>query len=688
MQLCATPSAKFFVQDEYNQVVVETDKLILASDFSEEHIPFSIWSGKITIERGVVWGQLMFHAHVQDGKEMCWMVQGLPWHECRSFVRRAQQCYQTWHHAQCEKLNTLLPQWQEVLKRLQSQPAFLATSQLTDWLESVSSGLLDLNTSLDDATKMMPLAMKEIANWLLNSGELQFERNQTWLENERQYWQVLFEQCESSPLNLAQQQAVLMNNDHNLILAGAGSGKTSVLSARVGYLLQSHQAQADEILLVAFGRAAANEMKQRLDTKLGSVAQNISVKTFHSLGLEVIKQVEGQAVEITPLATNEKAKQAWCIEWLKQHWATSNNFKRWQKHLSQWPIAYLKGDEELGSQSENPKLIAWLEKQLDQLCASQLNKKQLQQRIVDNAEYSRLNSELQLAWPCYQAWQQMLKECKQIDFHSMISKATKYIMTGKYKPMWRYVMVDEYQDISPSRLSLLEALCHQPKSKNRASLYAVGDDWQAIYRFAGADVNLTTDFDQRFPGASIHYLNTTYRFNSRIGDVANKFIMQNNNQLHKELASAKKVKQKSVHLIPMSILEESLIKLNEKATTRKDVLLLGRNHYHLPSMMGEWQLRFSNLTLQFMTCHASKGQEADYVFILNVDEGQFPSVERQTHLDSALLQSQDDFPQAEERRLFYVALTRAKEKVWVVYGAHPSQFVEELRTGDYPVIKK
>jgi DNA helicase-4 len=105
-------------------------------------------------------------------------------------------------------------------------------------------------------------------------------------------------------------------------------------------------------------------------------------------------------------------------------------------------------------------------------------------------------------------------------------------------------------------------------------------------------------------------------------------------------------------------------------------------------MMGEWQLRFSNLSLQFMTCHASKGQEADYVFILNVDEGQFPSVERQTHLDSALLQSQDDFPKAEERRLFYVALTRAKEKVWVVYGAHPSEFVEELRTGDYPVIKK
>lgn len=688
MQLCATPSAKFFVQHEYNEVSIDDDKLILASDFSEEHIPFSIWSGKITIERGVVWGKLMFHAHVHEGKEMCWLVQGLPWESCRRFVRHAQKCYQTWHHTQCEKLNSLLPQWQEALVRLQHQPAFLATSQVNDWNHRVSSGLEELNTSVYEAQQMMPKQMEDIVRWLAQPEDLAQTRNQEWLENERQYWQVLFEQCESSPLNLAQQQAVLMNNDHNLILAGAGSGKTSVLSARVSYLLQSHQAQPEQILLVAFGRHAAQEMKLRLDTKLGSAAANVSVKTFHGLGLDIIKHVEKEPVSITPLATNDKAKQAWCIEWLKFHWATNNNFKRWQKHLSQWPIAYLTGDEELGSQSENPKLIAWLEKQLEQLCACQLNKKQLQQRIVENEEYPRLNSELQLTWPCYQAWQQMLKEENQIDFHTMISRATKYIESGKYKPEWQFVMVDEYQDISPSRLALLEALCLQPKSNDRASLYAVGDDWQAIYRFAGAEVQLTTDFSQRFSGASVHYLDTTYRFNSRIGDVANTFIMQNDNQLHKELNSAKIIKQKSVYVSPMTTLEESLIKLNDKATTRKDVLLLGRNHYHCPSTMDEWKQRFSNLSLQFMTCHASKGQEADFVFILNVDEGQFPCVERQLHLDGALLQSHDDFPNAEERRLFYVALTRAKDKAWVLYGAHPSSFVEELRAGDYPVIKK
>ncbi|MFA0519776.1 UvrD-helicase domain-containing protein, partial [Vibrio sp. 10N.222.55.E8] len=82
--------------------------------------------------------------------------------------------------------------------------------------------------------------------WLSETEIKQAERNLQWLETERQNWAVLFAQCESSPLNLSQQYAVLMNDDHNLILAGAGSGKTSVLTARVSYLLQSHQAQAEE----------------------------------------------------------------------------------------------------------------------------------------------------------------------------------------------------------------------------------------------------------------------------------------------------------------------------------------------------------------------------------------------------------------------------------------------------------
>ena len=688
MQLEAGKVARFFIQDEYCQVGIEADRLVLTSVNSEVYIPFSVWSGKITLDRGCFWGKLTFYSFDQNNQVYAWVVQGLPWRPLRQFVRRALLHYQEWNHQQCELLKEFLPEWKRDLTLLVNQQEYLADSLVVKWLRKVTDDLASMGMSLEEAEQRYPVGLKTIAPWLRWTEEQISQRNQQWLEQEISNWQVLFAQVESSPLNESQQKAVLLNNDHNLILAGAGSGKTCVLTARVAYLLQSHLAQADELLMVAFGKEAANEMRQRLQDKVGIGADEVNVHTFHQLGLRILNQVEQEEVVISPLATDSAKKQFWCSQWLKLHWTQPTNFKRWQKHLSQWPIAYLKGDDELGGQAENPKLIAWLGKQLDQLCMVHESKKSLQQKLIDHPDYSRLNSELGLVWPCYQAWQAMLKEEKQIDFHTMITRATQYIKRGRFKVPWKFIMVDEYQDISPDRQALIEAVCEQKNTDRRPSLFAVGDDWQAIYRFAGADVDLTTGFSERYPYSTIHYLNTTYRFNSQIGAVANRFVSQNPRQLSKELNSHKQQKQKAVVLLPLKSIERELHEINQKAQKKKSVLLLGRNHYHKPELLDDWQKAYGALEIEFMTCHASKGKEADYVFILNVDDGQFPAVERQLHLDSALCSSDDPFTFAEERRLFYVALTRAREKVWVTYGAYPSSFVNELIAGDYPVTKK
>ncbi|MDE1339999.1 DNA helicase IV [Vibrio aestuarianus] len=686
MQLSANKTARYLIQNEYHQVELEHELLIIASTVSEERIPFNVWNGKVRIKRGLVWGTLQFFAHEEEDIQQSWLVQGLPWPQCRQFAHTAVAAYQEWHHHQCLQLSQYLPRWELELERLKRLPSFLPHSLLNAWIAQVEDDFQTMGMNLTEAHQRLPDAIEKLLPWLTEPSTCIAERNQSWLETERKNWEVLFSQVERSPLNLSQQYAVLLNDDHNLILAGAGSGKTSVLTARVAYLLQSHLAQAEELLLVAFGRDAAKEMEQRIDARIGMAAEQVRVNTFHQLGLKILNDVEDGDVVISPVALDSNLKQAWCVDWLKKHWMTPTNFKRWQKHLSNWPIAYLAGDDELGSHVENPKLIAWLEKQLDQLAMLGLGKKELQQRLIDHHDYTRLNSELSLCWPCYQAWQQMLKEQKQIDFNIMISRATEYVVKGKFKSAWKFIMIDEYQDISPQRMALIQALCDQ--NPQTCNLFAVGDDWQSIYQFAGSDVDLTMGFTERFPHSTVHNLDTTYRFNDQLGAVANQFIQVNPNQIRKTLNSFKQQKQKSVFIAPSSNLEKILDQLNRQASQTKSVLLLGRNHYHRPELLKDWQNHYRSLDIEFMTCHASKGKEADFVIIVGVDEGQFPARVKALHIDGALAQSSDDFPYAEERRLFYVALTRAKEKVWITHSGSGSVFVRELLSGDYPVVKQ
>ncbi|VFS89029.1 Helicase IV [Kluyvera cryocrescens] len=121
-----------------------------------------------------------------------------------------------------------------------------------------------------------------------------------------------------------------------------------------------------------------------------------------------------------------------------------------------------------------------------------------------------------------------------MDFSGLIHQAIIILEKGKFVSPWKHILVDEFQDISPQRAALLAAL---RKQNSQTSLYAVGDDWQAIYRFSGAQLSLTTAFNHYFGEGDNCALDTTYRFNSRIGEIANRFIQQNPHQLNKPLNS-------------------------------------------------------------------------------------------------------------------------------------------------------
>ncbi len=685
MQLVATPRAQFFTQHEYYQVKLESNAVVLISRYCEERIPFSVWNGEITVKRGLLWGSLTFFAHREKASQQAWCVQGLPWGKVKSFARQALESYQNWYNHQCHALMQGLPEWESELQSLLAQDQFLTHSSLEGWAQRVRRDLAEIPMSIEEAKQRMPVRFGALTPWLLEADQQLKQRNQHWVDNSLDAWSSLFDQIESAPLNLSQRKAVLLNDDYNLILAGAGCGKTSVLIAKVGHLLAGALASGDQILMLAFGREAAQEMSDRLKKKLGAAANAITVATFHQLGLKILAQDGQNDCQVCPLSSDEEQRRAWCSKWLKEYWSSNAaGLRRWQKHLQSWPIAYLKGDDELASQYENPKLIQWLDQQMMHLAACGWSKKQWQAELEAHDDQERLLGELNLVWPCYQSWQSLLKDQQWLDFPSMISKATAVVNKKNFTSPWRYILVDEYQDISPDRLALVESLCFANEQR-RASLYAVGDDWQSIYQFTGAQVTLTTDFAKRFPMSSCAELDTTYRYPSQLGQVANQFIAQNPEQLPKEVHSARKTKQKAVVCANSGKLATILDKLNQSATTPKSVLLLGRNHYHKPDALADWQGYYTNLSLSFMTCHASKGKEADFVILLNVDEGQFPAKVKQHHLNQALAASAESYPFAEERRLFYVALTRAKEKVWVTYQGQGSAFVRELIEGDYPI---
>ncbi|WP_299478088.1 UvrD-helicase domain-containing protein [uncultured Roseibium sp.] len=302
----------------------------------------------------------------------------------------------------------------------------------------------------------------------------------------------------------------------------------------------------------------------------------------------------------------------------------------------------------------------------------------------------------------YQSYQKQLGN--RIDFEDMIVRATKYVRTGNYQSPFRHLLVDEFQDISEGRAQLLLALKDQHKD---ARLFAVGDDWQSIYRFTGSDLHLMRSFGKvfggRFAGASgIHRvvdLGRTFRSVDRIALPARAFVLKNPLQIRKQVIPAKSAdkpriyvsyyqKRKEDHALRSALDDIS----NHSEGTEISVLLLGRYNFLRPKNFSQINSAYPKLLLRYMTVHGSKGLEADHVVILRADTGRmgFPSEIVDDPLLDLVLPEPEAYDHAEERRLFYVALTRAKKTVTILASLEePSVFVREMvESTDVEVISK
>ncbi|QXX84823.1 MULTISPECIES: DNA helicase IV [Providencia] len=683
MELKSTQIGQRLAQHPYNRVRLLNAGIEVSGENHQYLIPFNELID-LRCKRGIVWGELEF----EIVNEQVIRLHGTEWKQTQRFFHYLNEKWQQWSGEMSEVSAEVLSHLVNKIEQISQQDTWLNLRQLAEIKENIKQQFSSLPLPLarisqfENCSSQYQLCLQ----WLNHSQQCRKQINEKWCESVLVRYHDFFQQVESSPLNHSQSLSVINGEDNVLVLAGAGSGKTSVLVARAGWLVLRGLAQPEQILLLAFGRKAGDEMNERIQARLQQ--DNIQAKTFHALALHIIREGSKKSPVVSELETDTKKRQALLLkEWREQCSSKKAQAKGWREWLSE----ELAWDIPEGEFWQNEKITQRVAARLERWLSLMRMHGGSQKEMVDNApeEVRELfQKRIKLMAPLLKVWKGALKEEGAVDFSGLIHQAVNILEKGRFISPWKHILVDEFQDISPLRAKLLHALRQQNK---QTTLFAVGDDWQAIYRFSGAELDLTTSFEHNFGEGELCALDTTYRFNERIGDIANQFILQNPIQLDKPLNSLVKGNKKSVVLLYEEALERLFDKMSGYVLDNETILVLARYHYLKPEILNKAQTRWPKLNIQFMTIHASKGQQADHVIICGLNGGKdgFPAPARESIIEQALLPQPESFEHAEERRLLYVAITRAKQQVWLLYSPeNPSEFVDELRQLGVPRQKK
>lgn len=684
---------------------------------------------------------------------------------------------------------------------------------------------------------LAPEIKETIAFWKLDFNELADALNTRQLAKELQENELFFKQVEKSPLTKEQASAVVCFDNRVLLVASAGSGKTSTMVAKAGYALKKGYFSAEQMLLLAFNKKAADELKERITVRLkphGLNVENVVAKTFHAFGLDVIGDATGKrpsvaewveagrdievlleivddlkdcdgtfrtnwdlfrivlGQDLPEFGAETDAPDSWDYErktegfwtlngetvksrgeqiianWLwyngveykyeesyqvdtadarhrqykpdfyfpevnvyLEHWALDQNgnpppkfhgYKEgmeWKRQLHAkhgtkllettmaelWSgKAFLYLTKELTKLGicldpnperqaqgrrpiENPRLAKTFRTFLTHAKSNRASIETLKRRLEEGTAGRfrfRHHIFLSLFEKIWEAWENKLKTSNTIDFDDMLGLATDCIESGKWESPYLLVMVDEFQDVSRARARLIAGLVKAPGR----CLFAVGDDWQSINRFAGSDLSVMTNFEQLLGKAVTLKLETTFRCPQSLCNISSSFVQKNPQQLRKHVISAKpdvlapiriiRVKDEGTILAAVAKRIEEILTHAEGTEKRPKIYILGRynsERSYLPLKLNQ------GIDVEFVTAHSSKGLEADHVIIpkMTSETLGFPSRIEDDPVMQLTMPSGDSFEFAEERRLFYVALTRARSTVTLItVERKESSFITEL----------
>ena len=337
-------------------------------------------------------------------------------------------------------------------------------------------------------------------------------------------------------------------------------------------------------------------------------------------------------------------------------------------------------------------------------------------RMYHSTQNVRSKLFLEICADCYLEYERWLKENNAVDFEDMINESARLlneVKEMKQKLDFKYIIVDEYQDISRQRFDLTKALSEVTEAK----IIAVGDDWQSIYAFSGSDITLFTKFEEKMGYAKMLKIVRTYRNSQDVIDIAGNFIQKNKEQISKKLISNKRIEDPVIiftydskakmknenrrsganyamaHAVEIALEQIMDFKKKEKKEPGP-ILLLGRFNFDgdLLERSGLFEyirrgdriksVKYPKLDITFMTAHSSKGLGYDDVIIVNGKNEiyGFPSKIEDDPVLSFVIKGDRSIDYAEERRLFYVAMTRTKNRVFMVAPEqNPSEFLVEIK---------
>lgn len=484
-------------------------------------------------------------------------------------------------------------------------------------------------------------------------------------------------------LDQEQKKAVLSKEKYVLVLAGAGTGKTLTIIGKIRYLIEILKINQNDILCISF----TNETVKQLENKLfRSYKYKIKIRTFHKIAYEQLKRNNPKIHISNTFTLNNIVDNYFDKIILNQN-----------KEYSQL-IHYISIKKSLAKKSFPTYPQDYYEKEIKKLKNTCIKFIHLiksnnfpQDKIIKIINRNKfnlnlkqkqiINFQLKIINNIYEIYKEQLVNTNTVDFEDIINESIKYI-----KDKFKYIIVDEFQDTSYMKYKFLKKLAEIGDS----NIITVGDDFQSIYSFNGCNFSTFINFKKIFKNSKIYKITNTFRNSQELIDVAGKFIMKNKYQLKKNLKSKKHLNKPIKIYYYSNIINFPILKILDKMDINQSIFILGRNNNDIKYLENIIELKIQNnkiiyikkqkLEIRFLTVHSSKGLEADNVIIINMEDkyNGFPNKIREEKIIYDLNQK-IKYHYEEERRLFYVALTRSKNNVYIITKKNnESIFVQEI----------